>query len=42
MLSHVYALKDIMTAIRAAAVIVHDYGVANYVSKNITPQQPPQ
>jgi hypothetical protein len=27
MLSHVYALKDIMSAIRAAAIIVHDYGV---------------
>jgi hypothetical protein len=32
MLSHVYALKDILTAIRAAGVIVHDYGVADYVS----------
>lgn len=30
MLSHVYALKDIMTAIAAAAVIVHDYGVTDY------------
>jgi hypothetical protein len=24
------ALKDIMTAIRAAAIIVHDYGVDDY------------
>jgi hypothetical protein len=30
MLSHVYALKDIMSAIRAAAIIVHDYGVKEY------------
>ena len=27
MLSHVYALKDIITAIKAADIIVHDYGV---------------
>jgi hypothetical protein len=31
MLSHVYALKDIMTAIRAAGIVVHDYGLAAYV-----------
>jgi len=30
MLSHVYALKDIMSAIKAAAIIVHDYGVKDY------------
>jgi hypothetical protein len=30
MLSHVYALKDIMSAIQAAAIIVHDYGVKDY------------
>ena len=30
MLSHVYALKDIVTAIRAAAIIVHDYGIDDY------------
>lgn len=30
MLSHVYALKDIMTAIQAAGIIVNDYGVTDY------------
>ena len=30
MLSHVYALKDIVTAIRAAAIIVHDYKISDY------------
>ena len=30
MLSHVYALKDILTAIRAAAIIVHDYQITDY------------
>jgi hypothetical protein len=30
MLSHVYALKDIISAIKAAAIIVHDYGVKEY------------
>jgi hypothetical protein len=30
MLSHVYALKDIVSAIQAAAIIVHDYGVDDY------------
>ena len=30
MLSHVYALKDIMSAIQAAAIIVHTYGIKDY------------